>query len=80
MTYEEIERAFTYHPPIGDQIRRYAIIRSICKSAASEISALCPPSRELDHALLGLQECCMWANAAIARNEARDSEMRIPTQ
>ena len=36
---------------------------------AEEIVKHTPPSREQSLALTALEECVMWANAAIARNE-----------
>lgn len=60
---------FTYHPPKEDQIERYEKIRSFARDLALEISDLCPDSRERSLAFTKLEECVMWANAAIARNE-----------
>ena len=60
---------FTYHPPLCDQPRRYEMIRGMGRDLAGILSALCPQSRELSIALTKLEECIMWANAAIARNE-----------
>lgn len=40
------------------------------KHVAFNLIQHCPPSYELDIALTRLEEVVMWANAAIARNEA----------
>lgn len=65
----DIERNFTYHSPHDDQVARYTSIREIAKGLAMFINDHCPASREQSLALTKLEECVMWANAAIARNE-----------
>ncbi len=64
-----IEKNFTYHPPKGDQPERYVRIREQAKDFAAAIESMCPSSRERSLAFTKLEECVMWANAAIARNE-----------
>lgn len=64
-----IENNFTYHAPNPDQIERYGILRFDAKELAEQIRDLCPDSRERSLAFTKLEECVMWANAAIARNE-----------
>lgn len=66
---EKIERAFTYHPPKGDQAERYTAIRENAKAFAFAIAELTPYSREQSLAFTALEEAVMWANASIARNE-----------
>jgi UDP-N-acetylmuramyl pentapeptide synthase len=66
---EQIETAFTYHAPIGDQVDRYDYIRQAAKKFALLIVANTPASREQSVALTELETAVMWANAAIARNE-----------
>jgi hypothetical protein len=65
----QIEKAFTYHPPKEGQPERYEAIRSEAKLLAALIDDLVPNSREKSLALTKLEECVMWANAGIARNE-----------
>lgn len=65
----QVHRAFTYHPPKGDQPMRYVRIRDEGRSLADTLLLLCPDSRERSLALTRLEEVVMWANAAIARNE-----------
>jgi len=65
----QIENNFTYHPPKGDQPQRYNQIRMQAKGLAELIDKFCPNSRERSIAFTKLEECVMWANAAIARNE-----------
>ena len=69
MKLSNIENNFTYHPPKDDQIKKYAEVRANCKLTAEVIDKLCPESREKSLAMTKLEECVMWANAAIARNE-----------
>lgn len=61
---------FTYHAPKPDQPERYVAIREQAKQLALTMSECCPPSRELSLALTHLQQAVMFANAAIAINEA----------
>ena len=60
---------FVYHPPKGDQVERYAELRTMTHSLADFFVKNAPPSRELSLALTKLEEAVMWCNAAIARNE-----------
>jgi hypothetical protein len=65
----DLEKRFTYHKPFGDQPQRYEALRAKAKELAALIITSCPASREMSLALTKLEECSMWANAAIARNE-----------
>ncbi|HEY6290744.1 MAG TPA: hypothetical protein VI455_04170 [Terriglobia bacterium] len=67
---ERIECNFTYHAPQGDQAERYQKMREHARSFALDIVTMCPDSRERSVALTKIEESVMWANAAIARNEA----------
>jgi hypothetical protein len=69
MTPEQIENAFTYHVPKGDQTARYEILRYSAKQLATIFNACCPESREKSLAFTSLQQAIMWANASIAINE-----------
>ena len=60
---------FIYHPPKGDQTKRYGEIRNAGSTMAQLLLADCPRSRELSLALTKIEEAVFWANAAIARNE-----------
>ena len=66
----DTEKTFMYHAPKGNQAERYQDIRNGAKELAKKIEVLCPPSREASLALTNLQQAVMWANAAIAINEA----------
>jgi hypothetical protein len=67
---ERVMRDFSYHPPKEDQVPRYVAIRDEGKAFAKMILEFCPTSRERSLALTNLEQVVMWANAAIARNEA----------
>lgn len=66
---KQIENNFVYHAPKSDQLQRYTDIRNKAKEFALMIDELCPDSREKSLAITKLEECIMWANASIARNE-----------
>ena len=66
---KDIENRFTYHAPKPGQPEKYTEIREMGKKMAFLIDELCPQYRERALALTKLEECVMWANAAIARNE-----------
>ncbi len=71
---DELHKRFTYHPPHGDQAQRYEDIRRNGANFAGFLLASCPESRELSLALTNIEQAVMWANAAIARNEAADDK------
>lgn len=83
-----LENNFTYHKPIGDQQNRYILLRTMGKELAKMILTYTPPGREKSLALTKLEECVMWSNAAIARNEveqpekeaAKEPEEQVPGQ
>lgn len=66
---DDLVNRFTYHPPKGDQSKRYEEIRRQGLGLANLINEYTPPSREQSLALTHLEEAVMWANAAIARHE-----------
>jgi hypothetical protein len=68
-TLNQIDRAFVYHAPHGNQPERYIAIREKAKELALLVAGETPPSREQSLAMTKLEEAVMWANAAIARNE-----------
>lgn len=69
-TRQQVENAFTYHPPLNDEQReRYEAVRENFKSFAYYICSKTPPSREQSLALTKLEEAMFWTNAGIARNE-----------
>lgn len=69
MTMEQIENNFSHHKPKNDQAERYETLRNEAKKLAYCIQNLSVDSREKSLAFTKLDECVMWANAGIARNE-----------
>ena len=61
---------FGFHRGTTDTIPKHEAIRQRGLELAQFYIATCPPSRELSLALTALQEAQMWANAAVACNEA----------
>ena len=72
----QVESAFTYHPPTPAQIKKYELIRDTARLFALLLLRTCPASRELSLALTNLEQCVMWANASIARNEKGSNDGR----
>lgn len=68
-TAQDLDSRFSYHPPFGDQQRRYEAIRAKQRELAELIVELTPMSREQSTALTKLDEVGFFSNAAIARNE-----------
>jgi hypothetical protein len=66
---ERIDRDFQYHEPKIGQPARYEQIRDAARAFAHLIADEVPQSREQSLALTHLEDCVMWANAGIARNE-----------
>lgn len=67
--HDDIAVRFTWHPPKEGQPERYEKIRDQARELAYFIHLNVPDSREKDIAFIKLEECVMWANAAIARRE-----------
>jgi hypothetical protein len=65
----QIENNFTYHEPDRYKIDQLKMIRKEGKVLATMIDEKVPQSREKSIALTKLEECIMWANAGIVRNE-----------
>ena len=66
---ETIENNFSYHTPKHGQPEKYEQLRDKAKELAYLMSEVCPNSRERALAMTKLEECSMWANASIAREE-----------
>lgn len=73
---KRIDNNFKYHAPIIGQAEKYEEIRLRAKAFAYMLINFCPPSRELSLALTELENAVMWANAAIARNEKAETEIK----
>jgi hypothetical protein len=62
----EMLRRFTYVAPDEDARTKHADVNASTLQLAAHLEELLPPGRETALALTALQECRMWANAAIA--------------
>jgi len=65
---DKIANNFRYHAPKGEQ-QRYELLWEQARILAVFINENTPASREQSLAFTALEECVMWANASIARNE-----------
>lgn len=63
---QQLEHWFTYHPAIGDQPKRYALLRAAGRRLALEIIALCPAGADRDAAIRHVRDAVHSANASIA--------------
>lgn len=68
MTYEELAKRFTHHPPDAARVKLHEAARSAISEAAFAITEGMQDSRELSLAVTKLEEALFWANAHIARN------------
>ena len=66
---QDLNNRFVYHAPKGNQQQKYENIRKNALAFAELIDIMCPDSREKSLAITALEECMMWANSSIARNE-----------
>lgn len=73
----DLDHLFTYHPPFGDQVKRYQLIREDGRLMAETIAGAAPASPERSTALAKVREAVFWANAAIACNERRPPNDRV---
>jgi len=65
----DFDKRFIYHAPKEGQPEKYNSIRQEGFEFADMLKGLCPQSRELDMAIVKIEEAIMWANVSIARNE-----------
>lgn len=65
----QIENNFKNHFLGEKQAEKHELIRNKTKELAYLIDDMCPNSREKSLAMTKLEECAMWVNASIARNE-----------
>lgn len=72
MSKKTIENNFTYHAPDVARIAKYQAIRAKARELAELLDDECTDSREKSLAMTKLEECVMWANASVARNEVTE--------
>jgi hypothetical protein len=67
---EELTKRFGYHQPTSDAVRDlHEYVRNQCYWLAFHLDSRLDDSREKSLAMTALEECMMWSNAAIARNQ-----------
>lgn len=64
--HDDIEQIFSYHAPDDGKVVAHEAVRDACKFAAHELCSVMAESPEATIAIRKLQECMMYANAAIA--------------
>jgi hypothetical protein len=65
----DLENRFAFHPATDESGPMHAEVRLQCRQLADFIVANVPPGREASLSITALEECMMWANAGIARNQ-----------
>lgn len=65
----EIDKRFSLHQLLGNQVERESKIRNEARQLAYLINIKCPESREKSLALTKLEEVVMWAKKSIERDE-----------
>ncbi len=66
ITHADVDRMFTYHPPLPGQQANFEAITEATKNLAHAIVDNCPPGEEQEEALMLARKTRMMANAAIA--------------
>jgi hypothetical protein len=66
VTEADLENLFTYHSPVGDQPKRYEMIRAASKQLARIILQTTPVGPDQQAAIRKIREGMMTANAAVA--------------
>jgi hypothetical protein len=73
ITSSEIVRRFGFHPATPETTPLFEENRTWGIELAHHIVDTVPEGREQSLALTALQECIMWANAAVACHEERSA-------
>jgi hypothetical protein len=64
-----IERNFSHHKAIDEDVIKMEMIRQGAKEFAKLINELCPEGREKSLAFTNLEQVMFWAVAGIARKD-----------
>lgn len=67
MDTTEIKRRFKRYLPVPETNASLEAIHAVCEEAACQIVKRTPVGREQSLAITALEECMMWATAAVAR-------------
>ena len=65
-TNDDLDNLFTYHPPKGDQTRRYTELRNAARAFAEVIVRCVPEGADQAAAVRKVREAAMTSNAGIA--------------
>lgn len=65
---EILRELFSYHPPTGYTLPKFAAINQAAKNFAEVVLQNCPPSADRSDAIRKIREARMVANAAVALN------------
>ena len=63
---QELDHAYGYHPPSGDQVERYAHVNAAAKHFEKAVLEACPPSADRTFATRQIRDARMTANRSIA--------------
>lgn len=64
-------KTFAYHKPSDDGLKKINMLREAFSEIHSNISVLCPDSREKSVALTNLETTAMWAIKAVVCNDPK---------
>lgn len=78
VTDSELKTRMFYTRPDEETVIRHRKVQEAAFTLGLKLVDLCPnPSRELSIALTKLEECRMWANAAIAHRQKESEELGV---
>ena len=63
---QQLEHWFTHHPAVGDQPKRYDLLRAAGRRFALEIIALCPECADRQAAIRHVRDAVYASSASIA--------------
>lgn len=63
----DLERRFAYHKPTEEKALDHTHVRNNLANTAAILNNVLPNVPEREIALMKLEECMFWSNAAIAR-------------
>ena len=65
----ELNHAYGYHPPTGDQVKQYQAINAAAKAFERAVLEACPPSADRIFATRLIRDARMTANRSIALHQ-----------
>ncbi len=75
---DELKNRFQYHAPDADKVKQHQAVRGAIAIAADMLNNNLPRCRESSLAMTHLEDAMMWANAAIARHDAKGHRVGMP--